>query len=256
MRGILAFLYGLIAYAMFLGTFLYAVGFVTNRVVPKSIDHGGEIGSLITALVIDAALLGLFAVQHSGMARPGFKRVWTKIVPHSIERTTYVVVANLTLILLFVAWRPLPETVWHVADPGGRAVLWGICALGWVVAVGSTFMISHVHLFGLLQVWQRLRGKPLSDPVFQTRALYRYCRHPLMLGFLLAFWATPDMTLGHLLFAVATTGYILVALQLEERDLLVHIGYAYQRYQEQVPMLIPRPWRRIPAGDRRAAARR
>lgn len=203
------------------------------------------------ALAIDLLLLALFAVQHSGMARPGFKRVWTRLVPRSVERSTYVLASAAVLALLMWQWRPIPGAVWRVEAPAGRAVLWGLYALGWAIVLAATFMISHAHLFGLRQVWERLRGRPVSDPQFQTPGLHRHLRHPIMIGFLIAFWATPAMPRGHLLFAVATTGYILVALQLEERDLVAAFGDRYRAYREQVPMLLPHPWRRLPGATRR-----
>ncbi|MFP3942022.1 MAG: methanethiol S-methyltransferase [Thermoanaerobaculia bacterium] len=239
MKRTLAFLYGFVTYTLFLGVFLYAVGFVGNLVAPRTIDSGPE-SPLGQALLVNTLLLGLFAVQHSVMARQGFKRWWTRLVPRSVERSTYVLATNLVLALLFWQWRPIQGTVWQIEDPVGRGVMWGLYALGWALVLVSTFMISHAHLFGLQQVWQRLRGQPLTDPKFQTPGLYKRVRHPLLLGFVIAFWATPEMTWGHLLFAVATTGYILVGIQLEERDLIAAFGNRYRAYQEQVPRLLPR----------------
>lgn len=233
-----AFLYGACAYVLFLGAFLYAIGFLGNLAVPKSIDSGSAAG-LGTALVIDVILLGLFAFQHSGMARPAFKRWWTRIVPESVERSTYVLLTSLLLFLLFWQWQPLTGIVWKVENPGGRMVLWAIFWLGWFMVLISTFMINHFDLFGLRQVYLHLRGMPYRPVGFRAPAFYKYLRHPIMLGFLIAFWATPDMTFGHLLFAIATSGYILIALQLEERDLVRLHGDDYQRYQQRVGMLFP-----------------
>lgn len=236
----LAFIYGILCYAIFLGTFLYAIGFVGNFAVPKSIDSGA-VGSFWPSLLVNLGLLGLFAVQHSVMARPGFKRWWTRFVPRPVERSTYVLFASLALVLLFWLWQPLPASVWTIEGEAVRAAVWALFGVGWAIVLVSTFMISHAHLFGLRQVGQHLRGDDVSGPEFQTPGLYRLVRHPIMLGFLVAFWATPVMTVGHLVFAGATTGYILIALQLEERDLVRTFGDRYQRYREQVPMLVPRP---------------
>ncbi len=239
MRRVMAFVYGVVCYALFLGTFLYAVGFVGNVGVPKSIDSEGA-GGTLPALAIDTLLLVLFAVQHSGMARRAFKRWCEGVVPAPVERSTYVLASSLVLALLFWQWRPLPATLWDASGPA-RQLLWGVGALGWTTVLLGTFMISHAHLFGLAQVWARLRGVQASEPRFQTRGLYRYVRHPLMLGFIVAFWAAPRMTAGHALFAAASTGYILVAtLAFEERDLERYLGEPYRRYRRMVPAFIPR----------------
>lgn len=250
----LAFVYGTVSYVIFLVTFLYAIGFVGNLIVPKSIDTGHS-GPFWQALAVNAALLGLFAIQHSGMARPGFKRWWTRIVPKPIERSTYVLLASLVLVVLFWQWRPLPAIVWDVQVAWARGLLWALFALGWGIVLTATFMISHAHLFGLKQVYAHLRKEEPSTMEFQTPGLYRYLRHPIMLGFFIAFWATPAMTVGHLIFAIATTGYILLALQLEERDLLQRFGGRYREYRERVPMFIPRPGGKRPAPQQRQQAR-
>ena len=242
MGGIASVLYGVIVYLVFLGTFLYAIAFVGNLPVPKTIDSGAT-GPLATALVVDTLLLGLFAIQHSVMARPAFKRWWTGFVPHPVERTTYVLFASSALVLLYWQWRAIPEPVWTVTHPAGVLALQATFWTGWATVLVSTFLISHFELFGLRQVHARLRGLPPPPPAFRTPFLYRKVRHPIYLGFLLAFWATPSMTVGHLLFAVATTGYILIGIHLEERDLIALFGDQYRRYRAQVSMLIPLPGR-------------
>jgi methanethiol S-methyltransferase len=252
MGGFASVLYGGVAYTLFLGTILYAIAFVGNLPVPKTIDSGTP-GALPLALIINAALLSLFAVQHSLMARPAFKRWWTKIVPEPVERATFVLFSNLALILLFWQWQPMPQPIWSIADRTGALVLQVVFWAGWALVFLSTFLINHFELFGLRQVWCRLTGRKLPPPVFRTPSLYKRVRHPLYLGFLLAFWSTPVMTMGHLLFAVATTGYILIAIQLEERDLIALFGERYRRYREQVSMLIPLPWRRAPIEEISAA---
>ena len=246
MGGIASVLYGGIVYLLFFGTFLYAIAFVGNLPVPKTVDSGAA-GPLVPALVINTLLLGLFAIQHSVMARPAFKRWWTRFVPHAVERTTYVLLASLALVLLFWQWRPILDPVWSVTNPVGVFVLNAVFWLGWGLVLLSTFLINHFELFGLRQVWARLRGRTLPQPVFRTPFLYKRVRHPLYLGFLLAFWSTPTMTAGHLLFAVATTGYILIAIWFEERDLVALFGDQYRRYRQQVSMLIPLPGRRARA---------
>ncbi len=244
MAGLFAILYGVAAYGAFFFTILYAIGFVGNLVAPKSIDIGGG-GPLLESLAINVALLGLFAVQHSAMAREGFKRAWTKVVPKPIERSTYVLFSSFVLPLLFWQWRPITGPVWTVSNPAGMAVLHIAFWFGWVLLFASSFMISHFELFGLTQVFARLTRRELPAPRFHTPMLYQHVRHPLYLGFLIAFWATPDMTIGHLVFAVACTGYILIAVQFEERDLIRLFGDQYRRYRAQVGMLLPMPGRRL-----------
>lgn len=243
----LTVLYGLLAYVVFLVSFLYAIGFVGNIIVPKSIDSGNT-GSLGQALIINVILLGLFALQHSVMARQKFKRWWIRIVPVSIERSTYVLLASLTLLFLYWQWRPIPEPVWTIENPIAVGTLQAIFWAGWGMLLLSTFLISHFELFGLAQVFARLHGNVVTPPSFKTPFLYRHVRHPIYLSFLLAFWATPVMTVGHLLFSIATTIYILIAIQLEERDLIRLFGDQYRQYRQEVSMLIPWRWRRNSAG--------
>ncbi|HZQ40619.1 MAG TPA: isoprenylcysteine carboxylmethyltransferase family protein [Rhizomicrobium sp.] len=239
MSRILAILYAAIAYVMFLGTFLYAIAFVGNLGVPRSIDVGPS-APLQTALIIDVVLLGVFAVQHSLMARPFFKQWWTNFVPPSVERTTYVLFSNLALLLLYWQWRPITMGIWNVTGMGATA-LWVVFWAGWLTVLLSTFMISHFELFGLTQVWLNFRQQKPPTPQFRTPLFYGFVRHPIYLGFILAFWATPNMTAGHLLFALATTAYILIAIQFEEHDLIAMFGDAYRNYRRQISMLIPLP---------------
>ncbi len=243
MGGILAVLYGLAAYAVFLATFTYAIAFVGNIIVPKTIDSGTP-GPLIESLIVNVVLLGIFAVQHSVMARQGFKRWWTRIVPPSVERSTFVLFATAAVALLLWQWRPMTDVVWSVQNPAGIAVIQGIFWLGWAILLLSTFLLIHFELFGLRQVVARLMGWNTPEPQFRTPFLYKRVRHPLYLGFVIAFWAAPTMTVGHLLFSVATTGYILIGIFFEERDLVNLFGDQYRRYRRQVSMLIPLPGRR------------
>jgi protein-S-isoprenylcysteine O-methyltransferase Ste14 len=237
-RRVLYFAYGVACYAVFLATLLYALAFVGNCPKIRSLD-GARAGSLAAGLAIDVALLGLFAVQHSVMARRWFKERWTRIVPPVLERSTYVLFSSLALILLFWQWRPLGGVVWSVEDPVGRAVLYTAFGFGWGLVLLATFLINHFDLFGLRQVWLFLQGRPYTQLRFGTPGPYRLVRHPLYLGWLFAFWMTPAMTLAHLVFAVATTGYILIAIQLEERDLVREHGASYEAYRRAVPMIIP-----------------
>jgi protein-S-isoprenylcysteine O-methyltransferase Ste14 len=237
MKRWLIFFYGVACYAIAFATLLYAIGFVGNLWVPKSIDSAPRL-PLALALLIDGVLLGLFAIQHSVMARPGFKRWWTRIVPQEAERSTYILFASIALVIMFVYWEPLGGGVWDVQSPLAQQLLYGGFAFGWFLVFLSTFLINHFDLFGLRQIWLQLLGKPYRPLPFKTPMLYRIVRHPLYVGLLLAFWSTPIMTLTHLVFAIATTAYILIAIQLEERDLLAeHPEYA--RYRKRVPMLVP-----------------
>lgn len=238
MKRTLFFLYGIICYLVFFGTFLYAVGFLGNVIVPKSIDSAATV-PFGEALLINIALLGVFALQHSVMARQGFKKWWTKFVPVQIERSTYVMFTNFALILMFWQWQPMGGVIWNVQDPTIQVILYGIFAFGWLMVLVSTFLINHFDLFGLRQVWLQLIGKKYTNLGFVTPGPYKLIRHPLYFGFLLAFWATPTMTVAHLLFAIATTGYILIAIQLEEKDLGSIHGRDYAEYKKKVPMLLP-----------------
>lgn len=245
MSRILPTLYGVIAYLTFLGAFLYAIGFVGNYLVPKSIDSGTE-GDPGLSILINLGTLGLFAFQHSLMARPFFKKWWKRFVPEVIERSTYVLFASFLLILILWQWQPLKGVIWQVDLSAGRVALQALSLLGWFIVLASTFMINHFELVGLRQVYLNLKGQPYRPLPFTTRFLYHFIRHPLMLGFLIAFWATPDMTVGHLIFAAATTGYILVGIQLEERDLMVTHREEYSHYRRTTSMLVPLPGKSQP----------
>jgi protein-S-isoprenylcysteine O-methyltransferase Ste14 len=244
MASLVAVVYGVIAYGFTLVALLYLIGFVGNFIVPKSIDSGAA-GPLLQSVIVNTMLIGLFAIQHSVMARQGFKRWWTRIVPPSVERSTYVLFASFALLILYWLWQPIPTLVWTVQNPVAAAVLDGTFWLGWVVLVASTFLLSHFELFGLSQVFARLFGKKLSDAKFRAPLLYRHVRHPIYLGVLLAVWATPTMTVGHLLFSVVITAYILIGIQLEERDLVQQFGDQYRRYRQQAAMLVPLPGRKF-----------
>ena len=236
-----AFLFGAVAYLTFLITILYAIGFVSDFAVPKAIDTG-EKSPVFEALAVNLALMSLFAIQHSVMARKPFKQWWTQFIPKPIERSTYVLFASLTLLLLFWQWRPMPAIVWHVAEPEMALSIAVLSLIGWVIAFTSTYLINHFELFGLRQVASNLVGKNMPASTFRTPLYYNFVRHPLYLGFIIAFWAAPTMSLGHLLFAAVTTAYIFVGIVLEERDLVDMFGDEYRRYQARVSMLFP--WRK------------
>jgi protein-S-isoprenylcysteine O-methyltransferase Ste14 len=250
LKRLLIFVYGITTYAIFFCTFLYAIGFVGNFhielwdgvvFVPKSMDRGGAEASLAEALLIDALLLGVFAVQHSAMARQGFKDRLTRIIPEPAERSTFVLAASAALILLFAFWRPIGGTVWLLGSGLAHDLLIGLSLLGWGIVLISTFLVDHFDLFGLRQVWYALVDRERPPIGFRTPSLYKVVRHPIYFGFVIAFWATPIMTVGHLVFAIGTTGYILVAIQLEERDLIHHFGDTYRAYRRRTSMLIPKP---------------
>jgi len=252
----LFFAYGVACYLCFLATFLYAIAFIGGFWAPTTLD-GAPRGAVGASLAWNAALLSLFAVQHSLMARPWFKQRWTRLVPRELERSTYVLLSSAALALLFWQWRPLGGSVWSVESPAARLALWSLFAFGWTLVLVSTFLINHFDLFGLRQVWLQLVGRPYHEIGFRTPGPYRLVRHPLYVGWLFAFWMTPHMTLSHLVFALVTTGYILIAIQFEERDLVSFHGQDYEKYRHRVPMLIPflRPRRHaaVPAGPARVS---
>jgi protein-S-isoprenylcysteine O-methyltransferase Ste14 len=237
---LIAFLYGLIAYAVFLTSFLYAVGFVSGLVVPKTIDCGAPV-SFGVALLVDLVLLSIFALQHSIMARQGFKRWWTRIVPEAVERSTYVLFASLSLALLCWQWEPMPAIVWQIGNPLIATTVIVLSFVGWFIVLTSTFLINHFELFGLQQVTNNFADRPMAPVRFRTPLYYKFVRHPIYLGFIIAFWAAPVMSIGHLLFAAATTAYIFIGIALEERDLVTIFGDQYRHYRKEVAMLIP--WR-------------
>jgi len=242
-------LYGVVCYFIFFGAFLYAIGFVGNwhyaigdhYFVPRAIDFGGTVSSTVTAFIVDALLLSLFAVQHSVMARRGFKTVWTKIIPAPIERSTFVLFTSLVLIAMYVFWRPMPSMIWTVHNETIGDVIKMVSLVGWGIVLISTFLINHFELFGLQQVYRAAKGLEPAQPQFRKPAFYKFVRHPIYVGFIVAFWATPAMSLGHLLFAIATTGYIIVAIQFEERDLHRDFGDTYKDYKASVRGLVPLP---------------
>jgi len=238
-KRITIFIYGVVCYAIFFATFLYAVGFVGNILVPKSIDSEPQ-SSLSYALVINTLLLAVFAVQHSVMARPAFKRWWTRIIPEAAERSTYTLLSSLALILLFWGWQPMGGVLWEITHPVGQAVMYALFGAGWLTVLATTFLINHFDLFGLRQVWLYLLGKEYTHLKFVTPGPYKHVRHPLYVGWFLAFWATPAMTAAHMVFALGTAAYILVAIRFEERDLVAHHGQRYIEYRKNTPMLIPR----------------
>lgn len=249
MKRLLAVGYGVVAYLLFLVAFLYLIGFLANMWVPRTVDSGLA-APLGQAVLINVVLLAVFGIQHTVMARPAFKRWWTRFVPQPVERSTYVLLSSVVLVLLYWQWRTMPAVIWEVGMPAGRLALWVLFWAGWAIALASTFMISHFDLFGLRQVYLAWRATPYTDLDFHVRFFYRLVRHPLMLGFVIAFWAVPTMTAGHLLFSIGMTGYILVATQFEERDLVAALGNQYRDYRREVPMLVPlaRLPRRHPTG--------
>ena len=241
MSRLVAFLYGLLSYVVFFASFLYAIGFVESFVVPKTIDSGTAV-PLAEALIVNLLLMSVFAIQHSVMARPQFKQWWTRLVPKSVERSTYVLFSSLVLVLLFWQWRAIPTTVWEITNPQIAMVVVGLSLVGWLIVLTSTFLINHFELFGLHQVANNLTGRAMPAPQFRTPLYYNFVRHPIYLGFIIAFWAVPTMTMGHLLFAAVTSAYIFVGIALEERDLITVFGDEYRRYKRRVSMVVP--WRR------------
>ncbi len=244
MRKSIIFLYGIVAYPFFFTVFLYLIAFVGNLLVPKTVDSGPT-GPMWLALIVDLGLIALFGIQHSIMARQGFKRWWTRIVPKAAERSTFVIVGSSMLVLMFLFWRPMPDVVWEL-DGAAGALMMAASALGWLIVLASTFLIDHFDLFGLRQVYLHLRSRDYTPLPFATRYLYRFVRHPLYLGFMIAFWFAPVMTVGHLVLAAGFTVYILIAVRLEEKDLVQFYGRTYLAYQDQVPMLVPRPGMSVP----------
>ncbi len=239
MAKLITLFYGTISYIIFFITFLYSIGFVGNLIVPKSIDSGSENTTIIFSIIINVILLSIFALQHSIMARPVFKRWWTRFIPAAIERSTYVLLSSLALALLFWFWQPITGVIWSIENPVGKQILNILFWIGWLIVLLSTFMINHFDLFGLRQVYLEFKGKEYTSIGFKTPWLYQYIRHPIMMGFIIAFWATPHMTTGHLLFSVVTTSYILVALQFEEHDLTQYFGEEYKNYKKRVSMIFP-----------------
>lgn len=238
MRRIVGFGYGVASYAIFFGTFLYLMAFLANFMVPKGIDDGVPVATA-AAVLINFALMALFGVQHSVMARPAFKKRLAEFLPESVERSTFVLAASLALIVLFWQWRPMPQVIWSAESTAAQAALWGLMLAGFGIVLLSTFVIDHFDLFGLRQVWLGLIGRAYRHPPFQVTYFYKFIRHPIYLGLLLGIWGTPRMTLGHLLFAIGMSGYILIGIQYEERDLEMFLGEDYRRYKQRVPMLIP-----------------
>jgi protein-S-isoprenylcysteine O-methyltransferase Ste14 len=252
MKRLMAFVYGVVCYLAFFATFVYAIGFIGNLYVPNSLDSAA-VTPLGRALIINSALLMLFALQHSIMARKWFKDAWTRIVPPPVERSTYVLFSSLALVLMFAFWQPMGIVLWKVSSPVLSGLITGIFGLGWGLVFVATLLINHFDLFGMRQVWLYLQNRPYTNLIFRTPLFYKYVRHPLYLGWLMVFWATPTMTAAHLLFAVATTGYILVAIQFEERDLIRIHGAHYEQYRREVPMILPVGGARV-APTRRADA--
>jgi methanethiol S-methyltransferase len=250
------FLYGVVCYLVFLGVFLYGIGFIGGFLTPTTLD-GAPRRPLIEALAIDLGLLAAFAIQHSGMARPAFKRWWTKVVPEAAERATYVLVSSLALVALYVFWEPIGGIIWQTPEGAATIAVIALYLFGWALLLYTTFLIDHFDLFGLKQVWRALTGKPYMPPQFRMPTLYKAVRHPLYVGWLIIFWSAPTMTIAHLVFAVMTTAYILIAIQLEERDLITAHGEDYKNYRRSTPMLVPRLWprRRSPAATGHHEAR-